>query len=381
MDPIARHALVMVAALALATAADGRSTCTDIDAVATARTEIEAQCACERAANHHLYVRCAAGVVRKRVAGKLLLRACAPSVQRCAARSTCGRPGAVVCCLGTRCKPMKSAARCSARGGHAGTTASCCDACATTATVPTTSSSTLPGATTTLATTTTTTSTTTLPEGYACAQDASGGGAEPIMCGASVSCSLSPAGDTDAFSITVPAAAALAIEISGTNIPCWDLHDGNGTSVASACKNDNPQKKLTGPLTAGTYSIIITETVGHTSDYVLSVQGTSTSFHCGAPLALPTSSLSGVPLQPAGDTDSYEITATAGERVHIVASGPLIPCWLLFTPGGALEQNTCNANSGDGTTGPLMAGIHTLVVRESLDRATTYSLSVQQVAP
>jgi len=386
MVRVARHALVIVAALGLATAAEARPTCTDAAAVALARSEIERQCSCERAANHHLYVRCAAGVVRKRVAGGLLPRACATAVHQCAARSTCGRSGAVACCLGTRCKPMKSAARCTAKGGHAGTSPSCCDACqvsgtSTTTTTLVVTTTTLAGATTTTVAVTTTS--TTLPESATvCSQDTSGASSEPIACGGLVTCNISPAGDKDAFTITLPAAASLTIEIAGTSTPCWDLQNGTGTSVANACETDNPPKKVTGALPAGIYTIIVSAPVGHTSSYVVSVQGVSESFHCGAPLALPSTSLpSGIPLDPPGDTDAYEIAAQGGETVHIVTKGPLQPCWLLFTPGGALEKNSCGANAGDATFGPLIKGTHTLVVRQPNDNATTYSVSVQQVGP
>src|SRR5262249_31646793 len=59
---------------------------------------------------------------------------CRGAVERCAAKSTCGKPGFVTCCrtsaLGkTRCSVKKDAAHCTASHGTVGTCTSCCDAC------------------------------------------------------------------------------------------------------------------------------------------------------------------------------------------------------------------------------------------------------------
>jgi hypothetical protein len=124
--------------------------------VAAARAAIAAACNCATAASHGAYVSCAAVKARTVLANP----ACLGAVVRCAARSTCGRPGAAVCCRTrssgqTRARLVRRPAACRApAGGSAcvGTLASVCDAC-------------LPGGcvTTTTATTTTSTTTTTLP--------------------------------------------------------------------------------------------------------------------------------------------------------------------------------------------------------------------------
>ncbi|MEW6273375.1 MAG: hypothetical protein AB1689_29195, partial [Thermodesulfobacteriota bacterium] len=105
--------------------------------VAQARAAVAALCDCATAASHGDYVQCARNVATLRVANGLLPKSCKASVIRCAARSTCGKPGFVTCCTRdrrnvTRCSLKRDAALCRApRGGQAcvKTQPSCCDAC------------------------------------------------------------------------------------------------------------------------------------------------------------------------------------------------------------------------------------------------------------
>jgi len=110
----------------------------DAAAVAAARDDVETTCDCAGAATHGAYVSCAAGVANARAEANLLPHNCKGQVKRCAARSTCGKPGAVTCCRTsargtTRCSIKASASLCSTppHGGAAcvGTATSCCDAC------------------------------------------------------------------------------------------------------------------------------------------------------------------------------------------------------------------------------------------------------------
>ncbi len=101
--------------------------------IAAARAAVAASCPCDDATSHGEYVRCAA----EQASAALQNPSCLRVVKRCAARSTCGRPGAVTCCRtsasGTvSCAVKHEAAKCRARqGGTAcvGGLASCCDAC------------------------------------------------------------------------------------------------------------------------------------------------------------------------------------------------------------------------------------------------------------
>jgi hypothetical protein len=101
--------------------------------VATARVAIAAACDCDGAPSPAVYKRCAKTTARDALANDGCLR----PVVRCAAKSTCGRPGAAVCCRTTAAgvtkgSVVRSEAQCRApRGGSAcvGAAASICDAC------------------------------------------------------------------------------------------------------------------------------------------------------------------------------------------------------------------------------------------------------------
>ena len=116
---------------------------------------IAAECSCPEASNHGRYVSCVAHVVKRLAANEPIPITCKGKVTRCAARSTCGKPGFVTChiptdtcdlttftCVedpsltcatdldcGSRCKIRSSAEICVARGGTVGTEASCCASC------------------------------------------------------------------------------------------------------------------------------------------------------------------------------------------------------------------------------------------------------------
>jgi hypothetical protein len=147
---------VLVLMLVLAGTRTARSACGtdpgDAAAVAAARVEVESACPCAAAPDHRAHVRCAAGVADAQVGLGNLPARCRFDVRRCAARSTCGRPGAVTCCRtmpggATRCRIAGSPSRCtSPPGGSAcvGSAASCCDACGAGGCVTTTTTTTLP---------------------------------------------------------------------------------------------------------------------------------------------------------------------------------------------------------------------------------------------
>ena len=125
-----------------------------------AQTAIAARCpSCDGADNHGRYVSCVARIVRELVADGTVPVNCKGKVVRCAAKSTCGKPGFVRClfptdtcvvdsvtllgtcaetptlaCVtdldcGAKCKTKSSSDRCTARGGIVGGTGSCCATC------------------------------------------------------------------------------------------------------------------------------------------------------------------------------------------------------------------------------------------------------------
>jgi hypothetical protein len=119
----------------------------DAAAVDAARGQVATDCDCTGAPNHGTYVACAAGVARERIHAHTLPPRCRSAVQRCAARSTCGKPGTVACCLPApsdrKCKITDSGA-CTANGGCASTAPSCCEACGGACGPTTTTTTTLP---------------------------------------------------------------------------------------------------------------------------------------------------------------------------------------------------------------------------------------------
>ena len=138
--------LVLVAASSAYALAPCGNAPGDDQMVAAARAAVDATCNCAGVATHAEYVRCAADVARARVEANELRPQCRGAVRRCAAKSTCGKPGAVACCRVRngvpRCSIQRDATRCGARGGTVDPATSCCDACgaATTTTATTTSS-------------------------------------------------------------------------------------------------------------------------------------------------------------------------------------------------------------------------------------------------
>jgi hypothetical protein len=104
----------------------------DNQKVIDARADAESQCGpCAAATNHGVYVSCVAGVANDRANNNLLPKNCKGKVKKCAAKSSCGKPGFVTCCItnskGTKCKLKKDATACTDKGGTVNTThSSCC---------------------------------------------------------------------------------------------------------------------------------------------------------------------------------------------------------------------------------------------------------------
>jgi hypothetical protein len=126
-----------------------------------AQAAIIAKCpSCDDASNHGRFVSCVAHVVKTLVADGTVPGNCKGAVVRCAARSTCGKPGFVRClfptdtcvvnpttglgtcannpalaCVtdldcGAKCKTKSSADLCTGHGGTVGGSGNCCASCA-----------------------------------------------------------------------------------------------------------------------------------------------------------------------------------------------------------------------------------------------------------
>ena len=183
------HGVLGFALVLASTGVASATKCTDNAAVAAARATADAECGgCANASNHGHYVSCVAKKATDLADSGDLPKECKGQVVRCAAKSTCGKPGFITCCRvdkkgKVKCSIKSSLDRCKApKGGQAcaGGAASCCDSCGagspegafvcgttTTSTAPTTTStappttSTTPTTTSTAPTTTSTTTSTT----------------------------------------------------------------------------------------------------------------------------------------------------------------------------------------------------------------------------
>lgn len=97
-----RSALIsLVVTLIVVSAGRAEARC-DVTASATAladaRAAIDAACPCGLAEKPSAYVKCAKPVIAARIENQLLDKACKGEALKHATKSTCGRPGAVVCC-------------------------------------------------------------------------------------------------------------------------------------------------------------------------------------------------------------------------------------------------------------------------------------------
>jgi hypothetical protein len=128
---------ILTSALLLAYNSTAQAACADPAALAALRGLVQQQCDCANAASPRSYKACATAVAAAAVADGRLPSSCRGDAARCAAKSTCGRPGAVTCCRRTAsgaksCSVKPSAGQCVAPPGGsacAGVFASCCDAC------------------------------------------------------------------------------------------------------------------------------------------------------------------------------------------------------------------------------------------------------------
>jgi hypothetical protein len=71
----------------------------DATQVSAVRAAADAQCDCAGAADHTSYVSCVSGVTRSAVRDGRLRPECFTPVVGCASNSTCGKEGAVTCCM------------------------------------------------------------------------------------------------------------------------------------------------------------------------------------------------------------------------------------------------------------------------------------------
>jgi len=107
--------------LALVSAAPAGATCSsakcpDQLAVDDLRARIAAECDCDAVAKPGQWAKCVKRVTKEAGADGTVPKACAKAVRRCEAKTTCGKPDAVVCCStsakGVKAKVMRKASAC-----------------------------------------------------------------------------------------------------------------------------------------------------------------------------------------------------------------------------------------------------------------------------
>jgi hypothetical protein len=123
---LALTAFVATSPVASARPGTGKPDCSA--ALATVETAVAAACDCATAVNHGQYVRCAGKVVKSLAADATVGRSCKGAMVRVFAKSTCGKPDAVACCVASECHVRKSVA-CTHAGGTVGVGPFCADAC------------------------------------------------------------------------------------------------------------------------------------------------------------------------------------------------------------------------------------------------------------
>src|SRR5262245_39435167 len=91
------HGALAVGLVLASTGIASAKKCNDDAAVAAARAAAEAKCSCATASNHGTYVSCVAHEADELASSGDLPKECKGVVTSCAAKSTCGKSGAVTC--------------------------------------------------------------------------------------------------------------------------------------------------------------------------------------------------------------------------------------------------------------------------------------------
>jgi len=156
--------MILMAAMLLVAPVGARANQSDCEPARCAVQDAINQCPCD-GKNHGQYVSCVAHVRNQLAKDGTIPKNCKGAVQRCAAHSTCGKPGFVTCqipqfgtcgtpcaadasttccgdattacavdtdcVVGSKCKIKSSTEKCTAAGGAVGTSNTCCADCPT----------------------------------------------------------------------------------------------------------------------------------------------------------------------------------------------------------------------------------------------------------
>jgi hypothetical protein len=123
-------ASLLAATSVLAMGQHGKPSCDG--SAADVETAVMTTCDCANAATHGQFVRCAAHIVKDFAAHGNLPKNCRGPMVRAFAKSTCGKPSAVTCCLEhdtVKTCLVRKATVCERLGGTPGTGPLCADGC------------------------------------------------------------------------------------------------------------------------------------------------------------------------------------------------------------------------------------------------------------
>jgi hypothetical protein len=199
--------------------------------------------------------------------------------------------------------------------------------------------------------------------------EACGADGQRIQCGTLVTCSLSPAGDTDSFRFDAPAGAAAQLRISGVSFGFWQLFGPKGQSICSST-GDAVCARLPD---SGRYTVLTSSSTGAVGQYGLMLQGVSQAFRCGPSISY--GSVRTGNLAHEAEVDTYHFVGSPGQAVSINVRGISFNYWRLFDPQG-MERGI---STGLGQVTIESSGTYSIAVASSTGATGTYTISLQRV--
>lgn len=209
--------------------------------------------------------------------------------------------------------------------------------------------------------------------------------AATLVNGGTVSGAIGMAGGLDSHVFAANAGENVWLRIVDTGNsdfqPKMTVYGPGGTLIGSDYDSDVGKLEFT-IASSGTHTVVVSDAVGtHTGTYTL--------YHVRVPGANEGGQLinggAGAGTIDLGDLDSYTFTANAGEsiwmRIANTGSSVFQPKVTLYDPAGARVASGYSSQVGDVTYTPLISGVHTVVVSDTVGtHAGDYKLNLA-IAP
>jgi hypothetical protein len=168
--------------------------------------------------------------------------------------------------------------------------------------------------------------------------------ARGIVCGETLTGTLSGSGESDTFRFVAVAGETVSVttrETGGFAIVCWEAYDPDGISLGGVCGQDEKTLAVTGGYTLRVFDNDELET----GSYDVSLVVTSDTMHnCAQPLACGEARMGSLDLK--GESDTYRVSGAAGDVVKIdttTVGGMMQACWEFYDPSGASLGGVCGA--------------------------------------